>query len=256
MTNIDKLFESEEPALTIKGTVRKRKPKQANNFFTQDTENAIISYIASTDQEERNKLFQSRIYYSFYKLSEILIHNFKFYYTEVDNLEDLKHEIVCMLMDKLTKYSKEKGKAYSYYYKIAFNYLSNYNKVNYKKRVAKSEVYEVDNDKSITIQLINEQTQQTDLVAFLDLYITYIDNNLVKLFPKLKEQKIADAILELFKKRENLDILNKKTYYIYIREITDAPTAIITNVTNKLKKIYKKGFSIYLEEGLDSNIFE
>ena len=33
--------------------------------------------------------------------------------------------------------------------------------------------------------------------------------------------QVADAILELFRKRENLEIFNKKALYIYIREMVD-----------------------------------
>ena len=38
---------------------------------------------------------------------------------------------------------------------------------------------------------------------------------------------------------------NKKALYIYIREITDVETPIITKVTKILKKLYKKLYSEY-----------
>ena len=44
----------------------------------------------------------------------------------------------------------------------------------------------------------------------------------------MEDAKTADAIIELFRKRENLDIFNKKGIYIYIREITDQSTPQIT----------------------------
>ena len=40
---------------------------------------------------------------------------------------------------------------------------------------------------------------------------------------------IADAILELFRKRDNIDVFNKKALYIYIREMVDVKTPKITN---------------------------
>jgi serine/threonine protein phosphatase PrpC len=69
------------------------------------------------------------------------------------------------------------------------------------------------------------------------------------LFPKEKEAKVADAIMELFRKRENIDVLSKKAIYIYIREITDTSTPIITKVIKTLKEIYIKINNEYQEYG-------
>jgi hypothetical protein len=63
------------------------------------------------------------------------------------------------------------------------------------------------------------------------------------------DAKIADAILELFRKRENLDVFNKKALYIYIREMIDVKTPKITKIADKLYDVYKKGYIFYLENG-------
>jgi hypothetical protein len=82
-----------------------------------------------------------------------------------------------------------------------------------------------------------------------------VDDDLLDLFPKAQEARVGDAILELFKRRENIDIFNKKALFIYIKEITDAPTPIITKVIKVLKEIYKEMLNHYLEEGTEINIF-
>ena len=64
--------------------------KSKANYFTQETEDAIVAYNNSKDSEYRNKIFSEKIYYPLYKLAENIIHTFKFYYTDVDDLEDLK----------------------------------------------------------------------------------------------------------------------------------------------------------------------
>ena len=111
---------------------RKRTKKQ---YFTPDTDAAIAEYLASSNQEERDKIFSRRIHYPFYKLAENLIHTFKFYYTEVDDLEDLKHEVICFLLEKLDYFKPEKGtKAFSYFSIVGKNYLILYNNNNYKKK--------------------------------------------------------------------------------------------------------------------------
>ena len=70
-----------------------------------------------------------------------------------------------------------------------------------------------------------------------------------ELFPKKVDSQIADAILELFRKRESIDIFNKKALYIYIREIIDAKTPKITKIANILYDIFKKKYLFYLEHG-------
>jgi len=98
----------EEVLLTKKGTVRKRKPKKANVYFTQDTEDAILEYLKSKSVKKRNKIFNERINYAFHKLAENIIHTFKFYYTEVDTIPELQHEVVAFLLEKLHLYNPEK----------------------------------------------------------------------------------------------------------------------------------------------------
>ena len=65
--------------------------------------------------------------------------------------------------------------------------------------------------------------------------------------PKKHDAQVADAILELFRKRENLDIFKKKALYIYIREQVDVKTPKITKIANKLYEIFKDSYIFYLE---------
>ena len=250
------IFEPEEKvAFTQQGTVRKRKPKQSNVYFTQETEDAIIRYVNSESEAERNRIFNDHINYAFHKLAENIIHTFKFYYTEVETIDELKHELVCVLLEKLKLYKQDKGKAYSYFGTIIKRYLIVYNNNNYKKLKNKATIDEVDNDKTLVGDLVNNKEIDLEETSFIDVYVKYVDDNLFELFTKEKEARVADAILELFKKRENLDILSKKALYIYIREITEAPTPTITKVIKKLKVTYKKIYDKYLEQGYSSGIF-
>lgn len=241
--------------LTKDGKPRKRRPKKTILYFTEDTQKAILEYRLETDMAKRNKIFNDKIYYAFYKLAENIIHTFKFYYTEVDDIDQLKHEVITFLLEKLHLYDDNKGKAYSYFGTIAKRYLIVYNNNNYKKLKGKAAVEEVDEDKTITNNLILNQEDGLEKGSFIGLYINYIDQNLLDIFPKEQEAKVGDAILELFKRRENIDIFNKKMLFIYIKEITDAPTPTITKVIKVLKVIYKERLNKYLEEGSEINIF-
>jgi len=227
---------------------KKRKPKTINVYFTVDTEDAIVEYLASNDQITRDKIYNSRINYAFNKLAENIIHTFKFYYTDVDTMAELKHEVVTFLLSKLHLYKKEKGKAFSYFGTIAKRYLIIYNEKNYTKLKEKATLEEVDEDKKIFHEIITAD-KDADLSQFIDLYVNYVTTNLIWLFPKQQDSKIADAIIELFRKRENLDVFNKKALFIYTREMVDVKTPQITKIIKRLKVIYIKLYNIYCKEG-------
>jgi len=254
---VDDIFkpEDKETSLTKNGKVRKRRPKKSIDYFTLDTQAAILKYRLETNEVRRNKIFNDEIYYAFYKLAENIIHTFKFYYTEVDNINELKHEVIAFLLEKLHLYDDTKGKAYSYFGTIAKRYLIVYNNNNYKRFKGKAAVEEVDEDKTITNSLILEQGSYPPEGSFFDIFVNYVDENLLEIFPKPQEARVGDAILALCKRKEHIDIFNKKALFIYIKEITDAPTPTITKVIKSLKVIYKEMLNKYLEEGTKFDIF-
>ncbi len=80
---------------------RKRKKKGNNYYFNQGTEDAIILYNKTESPFEKNKIYNEHIRAAFDKLAEDIIHTFKFYHTEVENLEHLQHEIIVFLLSKI-----------------------------------------------------------------------------------------------------------------------------------------------------------
>jgi hypothetical protein len=228
------------------------KKKKGIQYFTQETEDSIVLYNNTSDSEIRSRLYNDKIHYGFFKLTENIIHTFKFYYTEVENIEDLQHEVITFLLSKIHLYDQTKGtKAYSYFGTIAKRYLILSNQKNYKKRVdtLSIDVLEEDENHSYTIEdgPINDR-----LSLYIDEFTEYCTENIFTLFPKEYDAQIADAILELFRKREHLDVFNKKALYIYIREQVDAKTPKITKIANQLYDIFKKGYIFYLEHGYTS----
>jgi hypothetical protein len=228
--------------------VVKPKPKTSGMYFTQETENAIIEYNNTLDFDLRSKIYRERIHYAFFKLTENIIHTFKFYYTEVSNIEDLQHEVISFLLSKIHLFDPSKGaKAYSYFGTIAKRYLIISNTKNYKKRVDKAPIEELESNEKYSYSLSDDPTDKLSL--FLDEFTNYCSQNIYELFPKESDAKIADAILELFRKRESIEIFNKKALYIYIREIIDVKTPKITKIANKLYDMFKEHYYFYLENG-------
>ena len=232
---------------------RKRRPK-SKNYFTKDTEQAIVRYNNEPNPEIRSKIYRDEIHYAFFKLTENIIHTFKFYYTEVDQIEHLQHEVITFLLSKLHLFNPDNGaKAYSYFGTITKNWLIVYNTKNYKKRVQKAPVDELYKDDNYSYNM-GEEKEKEKLSIFIDNYIKYVEDRFDIFFPKGNDAKVADAILELFRKRENLEIFNKKALYIYIREIMathglEVKTPKITKIANKLYGLFKNNYVYYLETG-------
>jgi hypothetical protein len=245
MTEIVEVVEVE---LTKKGQPRKRKPKTKNNYFTEETENAILEYRACTNQALRNKIYNERIHHGFYKLAENIIHTFKFYYTEVDKIEDLKYEVVSFLLQKLNLYDQSKGKAYSYFGTIAKRYLIIYNQKNYKKLVNKVDIpNNEEDDESFKQAIIVKEYSEPDRGDVIEMFSKLLESKIPNLFEKQEEVNVAYAILEIFKKRENIDILNKKALFIYIKEMTDCQSNTITKVIKRIKVLYLQILNNYIE---------
>ena len=226
-----------------------KKKKKGVQYFTKETEDAIILYNSTTDSEIKSRLYNDKIHYAFFKLTKNIIHTFKFYYTEVDNITDLQHEVITFLLSKIHLFKPEKGaKAFSYFGTIAKRYLILSNQKNYKKRIDTAPIEILEESENHSYNL-DESSYNERLSSFIDLYIEHCTQNIYELFPKEYDARIADAILELFRKRENLDIFNKKALYIYIREIIDAKTPKITKIANQLYDIFKQNYIFYLEQG-------
>lgn len=238
--------------LTKKGTPRKRKPKQKIYYFTKDTESAILEYVASSNQNHRNKLYRERIDYAFFKLTQNIINTFKFPYMD-GTIEDIQQEVIYFLLTKLPLYSQDKGAAYSYFGTIAKRYLINENNRLYDRRKDYDNLDGIDEDKTLVIDLLNNPNPNSqpfnDVNYSMDMFIKYMDMYDSYIFPDPEDIKSCYAIMELFRKRENIEIFNKKALLIYIREMTNQETIQITKVIKKIHKVYKRLYHQYLEYG-------
>ena len=228
---------------------RKRR-KKSRNYFTQETEDAIVLYNNTADPEVRSKIYDRDIHYAFFKLTENIIHTFKFYHTEVSNLEHLQHEIITFLLSKMHLFDPTKGaKAYSYFGTIVKRWLILYNIKNYNKKIKKVDVDVLTKENSTYVYSQDSGSYKDDLNKYIDIFVKHVSDNIYELFPKKNDAQIADAILELFRKRENLEVFNKKALYIYIREMVEVKTPKITKIADKLHNIFKSQYVFYLENG-------
>ena len=230
--------------------IKKTRRPKSKNYFTQETEDYIVKYNNQPDSEIRSKIYETHIHYPFFKLTQNIIHTFKFYHTEVTDLEHLQHEIITFLLSKMHLFDPTRGaKAYSYFGTIVKRWLILYNTKNYKKKINNVGVEELSKEGSSHIYSMGDDRIKSDLDKYVDIYVSYVSENIFSLFPKKNDAQIADAILELFRKRETLEVFNKKALYIYIREMVDVKTPKITKIADKLHDIFKQQYLFYLENG-------
>lgn len=296
---INEVIVEEEVLLTKNGKPRKRKPKKKNVYFTEETEDAIIEYVSEENKARRDKIYKDKIHYAFYKLTENIIHTFKFYYTEVEDIDDLKYEVISFLIQKLHLFNHsrfvnntlrkiitkefnenyENGsfieytsnaakvtkdtidvfihtmdvsdeckqrlltitppKAYSYFGTIAKRYLIIYNKKNYKKLRSQYNIDDSNEDDDVFNTLTEEPKEnEINKENLLSDFVEKMDNEYIDIFTTEEDVKIANAVLTVMKRKENIDIVNKKAFFVYVREITDANSNAISKVLKTMKKTY------------------
>jgi len=224
-----------------------RKKAKSRMYFTQITENAIIRYNNSEDSFLRNKIYNEHIAYAFDKLAENIIHTFKFYYFDVPS-EQVKHEVVSFLVMNMHKFKEGKGKAFSYFSIVAKNYLILNNNNNYKKMKSHRELDILDFKRNLSSESQVTDDKETYEV-FTEMMLDYWENNLPNIFKRQKDILVADAVLELFRRSQNMENFNKKALYVLIREMTGSNTQHITRVVNVMKRYYKRLFKEFQSTG-------
>ena len=193
----------------------KKRRKKSKNYFTQETEDYIVKYNNTKDSKKRSRIYETHIHYPFFKLTQNIIHTFKFYHTEVENLEHLQHEIITFLLSKMHLFDPGRGaKAYSYFGTIVKRWLILYNTKNYKKKINKVGVEVLISENSKHTYSQGDEKIKSDLDKYVDI-----------------------------------EVFNKKALYIYIREMVDVKTPKITKIADKLHAIFKSQYIFFLENG-------
>lgn len=231
--------------MSTQKTKKTRKPKTKRMYFGPEVDFSIVKYNTTENDLERSLIYQQEIRPAFEKLVENIIHTFKFYYTDGQSFKQVQHEVVSFLVEKLPKFKQSSGKAFSYFSIVAKNYCILKNKSNYKKLTSHDRIDSAD---EMNLEYIADTAEQEiNLTDFVNRFVAYWDENLETTFTKKMDRELAGAIVELFRKREKIELFNKKALYIYIREMTDANTQQITKMVKIMKDKYRAMFMDYLK---------
>jgi hypothetical protein len=234
--NIIKSNDSEESQFDVNGERKKRRGRNKKDkiYFSKKTEDAIIEYNNEEDDARRNEIYETKIKFSFDKLVENIFNTFKFTYFD-NSPQEIQKETVSHLVTNIHKFQAGKGKAFSYFSIVAKNYLIFHNNNNYKRFNQHVDISDTPSESSVCLQTEDAHHKDVQTQEFMKLMVNYWECNITKIFNKQKDLNIAYAVIELFRNCERIENFNKKTLYLYIRELSNCKTQQITKVINKMK---------------------
>ena len=202
-------------------------------YFTPDTESAIVAYNETEDPREKDKIYNEKIQGAFGKIAENIYNTFKFSYADVSPL-DIQKQAISHMVANMSKYEKGKGKAFSYFSIVAKHWFILDNNTTYRRFKKHVEICEQTGEVGEFVVQPEHEKQESETREFIKLMVEYWDKNVGKHFTKERDLKIANAVIEIFRNADRIDVFNKKALYLYIREIADCQTQHITKVINKM----------------------
>tara|TARA_Y100000593_G_C4313930_1_gene339817 strand:+ start:720 stop:1430 length:711 start_codon:yes stop_codon:yes gene_type:complete len=223
-------------------TRRRRRKRTKNYYFTKVHEDAIALYIASDCEAEKTKLYVEFIQPAFSEMVDKITYTYKF--TSLPNVDSLRDDCKIWLTTILDKYDPNKGsKAFSYFSVITKNWFIH--KVKKTTQQRRREIQLEDVAKEIEKRYIsnkNEYESNREEREFWGYLLQQIDN-----WTKLEENnnehsnevRVLKAVNELLKEPKEVEILNKKAIYLYLREITGLNTKQIAACLKKFRIKYR-----------------
>ena len=207
-------------------------------YFTEEHEQAIIKYCSSECRKEKTHLYITWIQPAFNEMVDKIVYTYRF--TNLPNINELRGDCKVWLTTILEKYDPNRGsKAFSYFSVITKNWFIHKVKKNTKR--AQREVDYEDAANEISEKMVlhgNKYVEETIETEFWE-HLSKELESWSKLQMTENEKVVYDAVRTLFNSADELDILNKKAVYLYLREITGLNTKQIVSQLNKMRKRYR-----------------
>ena len=239
---------------------RGRKPSiEKKGYFLDEQENAVVRYINSKNQDERNKIYESILHPAFCKMVESIMNRYKLYVPDEEFTETFE-DTISFLMTKIELFKPNSGyKAYSYCGTICKNYLilkiKNYSKG--VKRYEPYENYQAKIEDNITLSYNDNDGKNSffsELISNTSSGITDIIHKNKKLNDN--EIKVGNALLSLLENWEDIadnmssNKFNKSSILLYLKENTLLTTKDIRVAMKKYKNAYFEAKKKLLDEYL------
>ncbi len=222
----------------------RRKGAKKNLYFNQDTHDAIVEYQGTESEEEKEKIYIKRILPAFDKLVEnlIFIHGFA---SGGVIYEELKSDCVTFLYETLHKFDHTRGaKAFSYFNVVAKNWLI----IKAKQRTKLNRRHvSIDDSESLAVRdFVKIESYNAEPAQDHRLIKENALNNLRNLLQEIRlklsgdnELACMDAIITLFNKIDDLDLLNKRAVFVYMRDLSNLNPKQLSISMSVIRKHYR-----------------
>ena len=221
---------------------RAKRKNKGNYYFTKEHENAIIEYVKTNDRYAKGKLYEKWIQPAFNEMVDKICFTYKF--TSLPNVEYLRDDCKLWLITILEKYDPNKGhKAFSYFSVVTKNWFIQQAKKNSKRASREIDINDVHGElteQKLTSSIrLNEEREQMEfwqhLLANIDSWLAaeqkpdYISNDM----------RVLHAIKTILENPDDIEILNKKAIFLYLRELTGLNTKQIATSLKKYREKYR-----------------
>ena len=200
-------------------------------------EEAIVEFNTNEDIEDKHKVFVAIIEPAFRKLVENIYYTYNFNKILWDR-EQIEHEVMTHLYEKLNKFDISKNKkSFSYFGTITKNWMIQRCNADKNKRFID------DDNQDIIVQNISINAYEENEVNqhnqdFISGIIEEFDDWDSKDNYNKEDFAVLEIVNDILKNYHRFNIYNKKQLYVYIREATDLPSRKITKSLKKIKINY------------------
>jgi len=228
------------------GTKRIIKRGKSNGplYFDAGTQAAIESFQLLKDNQERHKIYLSKIMPSFDKLVESLIFIYGFA-TPNEPIEHLKNDCVTFLYESLHKFDASRGtKAFSYFNVVARNWLVISSKNRQKKVKRFVSIEDLRDGKCNEAEAF--RNSQIGVGPEDQMINAGKRDSIIEVLKRIKgslgqphEQACIDAILTVFEQIDDLDFLNKRAVFVYVKNISNLNQKQLGSAMSTIRKHYR-----------------
>lgn len=230
--------------ITRRVTRRRGKRKGTKMYFGRPAHDAIIEFQKAETEKEKHEIYITKIKQPFNKLVEnlIFIHGFR---SLTGSYEDLKNDCVTFLYETLPKFDASKGsKAFSYFNVVAKNWLiirSKKNTREMKRSVSIDDTEILSQRDKIAIESYSiAESQDTEMIkknAIENLFTLL--NEIKDRLDGANEISCINAIITLFTSIDDLDFLNKRAVFVYLRDLSGLNPKQLSVAMSSIRKHYR-----------------
>ena len=230
------------------------RPRTQKIYFGEDQEKAVVNYLESTDETERNKIFNEYLREPLIIMVESIIRRYKLYRKDME-FEEIHTDTMSFLITKINKFDHTKNyKAYSYFGTICKNYLMGAIQKDTKetnRSISYDDISSDIEDRADLSYVIDEH-----IIDYRDVIIKLtidLENFIEKEELTVNEQKLGYALLEIFSNFDKIfqvgdgNKFNKNLILLSLREMTSLSTKEIRISLKRFKKLYDGILGGFLE---------